>query len=94
MTSIIEIHGEFCYAKCDSGGRVVHQMPEDNPEWDMESIIKFLQMEEIILMEDCWMPKRLRIDTAAYTLVLVCFNHNLLTSFPVYYHILFDYNIT
>jgi hypothetical protein len=31
----------------------VHQMPEDNPEWDIESIIKFLQKEEIILMEDC-----------------------------------------
>jgi hypothetical protein len=31
----------------------VHQMPEENREWHMESIIKFLQKEEIILMEDC-----------------------------------------
>jgi hypothetical protein len=33
-------------------------------------------------------------DTVANTLVLVCLNPNPLTSFPVYYHILFDYNIT
>jgi hypothetical protein len=31
----------------------VHQMPEKNPEWDMESMVKFLQLEEIILLEDC-----------------------------------------
>jgi hypothetical protein len=28
-------------------------MPEKNPEWDMESMAKFLQLEEIILFEDC-----------------------------------------
>jgi hypothetical protein len=31
----------------------VHQMPETNPEWDVNSMVKFLQLEEIILMEDC-----------------------------------------
>jgi hypothetical protein len=31
----------------------VHQMPEKNPEWDMESMVKFLQLEEITLLEDC-----------------------------------------
>jgi hypothetical protein len=31
----------------------VHQMPEKNPSWDMESMVKFLQLEEIILFEDC-----------------------------------------
>jgi hypothetical protein len=31
----------------------VNQMPEDNPEWEIDSIIKFLQKEKIILMEDC-----------------------------------------
>jgi hypothetical protein len=32
---------------------VVHQMPDDKPEWDMESMLQFLRKEEIILMEDC-----------------------------------------
>jgi hypothetical protein len=27
-------------------------MPEKNPEWDMESMVKFLQLEEIIFLED------------------------------------------
>jgi hypothetical protein len=40
------------------------------------------------------MPKRHRFDRAASTLVLVCFSPYLLTSFPVYYRILSDYNIT
>jgi hypothetical protein len=31
----------------------VHQMPETKPAWDMESMVKFLQLEEIILFEDC-----------------------------------------
>jgi hypothetical protein len=31
----------------------VHQMPEKNPAWDMESMVRFLQLEEIILFEDC-----------------------------------------
>jgi hypothetical protein len=31
----------------------VHQMPEKNPAWDMESMVKFLQLEEIILFDDC-----------------------------------------
>jgi hypothetical protein len=31
----------------------VHQMPEDKPEWDMESMLQFLRKEEIIIMEDC-----------------------------------------
>jgi ribonuclease HI len=43
--------GHFVEHRLDTIG--VHQMPEENPEYDMESIIKFLQKEEIILMEDC-----------------------------------------
>jgi hypothetical protein len=31
----------------------VHQMQETNPEWDVNSMVKFLQLEEIILMKDC-----------------------------------------
>jgi hypothetical protein len=31
----------------------VHQMPEKNSAWDMESMVRFLQLEEIILFEDC-----------------------------------------
>jgi hypothetical protein len=31
----------------------VHQMPEKNPAWDIESMVRFLQLEEIILFEDC-----------------------------------------
>jgi hypothetical protein len=30
----------------------VHQMPEKNPEWDMESMVKFLQQEEKIFIKD------------------------------------------
>jgi hypothetical protein len=40
-----------CTSRLDTIG--VHQMPEKNPAWDMESMVKFLQLEEIILFEDC-----------------------------------------
>jgi hypothetical protein len=43
--------GHFVQHRLNTIG--VHQMPEDKPEWDMESMIKFLSTEEIILMEDC-----------------------------------------
>jgi hypothetical protein len=43
--------GHFITHRLDTIG--VHQMPEKNPEWDMESLVKFLQLEEIILLEDC-----------------------------------------
>jgi hypothetical protein len=43
--------GYFVEHRLDTIG--VHQMPEDNPERDIDSIIKFLRKEEIILMEDC-----------------------------------------
>jgi hypothetical protein len=43
--------GHFLTHRLDTIG--VHQMPEKNPEWDMESMAKFLQLEEIILFEDC-----------------------------------------
>jgi hypothetical protein len=40
----------FIMHRLDTVG--VHQMPEKG-EWDMESMGKFLQLEEIILLEDC-----------------------------------------
>jgi hypothetical protein len=40
--------GHFVEHRLDTIG--VHQMPEDNPEWDIESIIKILRKEEIILI--------------------------------------------
>jgi hypothetical protein len=43
--------GSFVSHRLDTIG--VHQMPETNPEWDINSLVKFLQLEEIILMEDC-----------------------------------------
>jgi hypothetical protein len=43
--------GHFLMHRLDTIG--VYQMPEKNPEWDMESMVKFLQLEEIILFEDC-----------------------------------------
>jgi hypothetical protein len=43
--------GHFLTHRLDTIG--VHQMPEKNPEWDMESMVKFLQLEEIIVFEDC-----------------------------------------
>jgi hypothetical protein len=43
--------GSFVSHRLDIIG--VHQMPETNPEWDVNSMVKFLQLEEIILMEDC-----------------------------------------
>jgi hypothetical protein len=39
------------YHRLDTIG--VHQMPEKNPAWDFQSMVKFLQLEEIILFEDC-----------------------------------------
>jgi hypothetical protein len=42
--------GHFLTHRLDTIG--VHEMPEKNPEWDMESMVKFLQLEEIILFED------------------------------------------
>jgi hypothetical protein len=48
---IISDCGHFVEHRLDTIG--VHQMPEDNPEWDIDSIIKFLRKEEIILIEDC-----------------------------------------
>jgi hypothetical protein len=38
---------------CHTIEKGVHQKPEKNPEWDMESMVKFLQQEEIIFLEDC-----------------------------------------
>ena len=43
--------GHFVTHRLDTIG--VHQMPEKDPEWDIESMVKFLQLEEIILLEDC-----------------------------------------
>jgi hypothetical protein len=43
--------GYFIKHRLDTIG--VHQMPEKNPEWDMESMVKFLQLEEIIILENC-----------------------------------------
>jgi hypothetical protein len=43
--------GHFVLHRLNTIG--VHQMPEDKPEWDMESMLQFLRKEEIILMEDC-----------------------------------------
>jgi hypothetical protein len=43
--------GSFVSHRLDTIG--VHQMPEINPKWDVNSMVKFLQLEEIILMEDC-----------------------------------------
>jgi hypothetical protein len=63
----------------------VHQMPEDKPEWDMESMLQFLRKEEIILMEDCRLHTRCELmiaqnvqisDTVANALVLVYFKNN------------------
>jgi hypothetical protein len=39
--------GQFLTQRLDTIG--VHQMPEKNPASDMESMVKFLQLEEIIL---------------------------------------------
>jgi hypothetical protein len=44
--------GHFVQHRLNTIG--VHQMQEDKPEWDMESMLQFLCKEEIILMEDCW----------------------------------------
>jgi hypothetical protein len=43
--------GQFISHRLNTIG--VHQMPEKNPAWDMESMVRFLQLEEIILYEDC-----------------------------------------
>jgi hypothetical protein len=43
--------GQFVQHRLNTIG--VHQMSEDKPEWDMESMLQFLQKEEIILTEDC-----------------------------------------
>jgi hypothetical protein len=43
--------GHFVQHRLDTIG--VYQMPEDKPEWDMESMFQFLCKEELILMEDC-----------------------------------------
>jgi hypothetical protein len=40
--------GHFVQHRLNTIG--VHQMPEDKPEWDMESMLPFLYKEEIILM--------------------------------------------
>jgi hypothetical protein len=48
---IIRDCGHFVQHRLDTIG--VHQMPEDEPKWDMESMFCFLRKEEIILMEDC-----------------------------------------
>jgi hypothetical protein len=42
--------GRFVENRLDTIG--VHQMPEDNPEWDIDRMIQFLRKEEIILMDD------------------------------------------
>jgi hypothetical protein len=39
--------GHFLTQGLDTIG--VHQMPEKTPEWDMESMVKYLQLEEIIV---------------------------------------------
>jgi hypothetical protein len=43
--------GTFVSHRLDTIG--VHQMPETNPKWDVNSMVKFLQLEEIIKMDDC-----------------------------------------
>jgi hypothetical protein len=43
--------GSFVSHRLDTIG--VHQMPETNPKWDVNNRVKFLQLEDIILMEDC-----------------------------------------
>jgi hypothetical protein len=43
--------GHFVQHRLNTIG--IHQMREDKPEWDMESMLQFLRKEEIILMEDC-----------------------------------------
>jgi hypothetical protein len=44
--------GSFVSHRLENSG--VHQMPETNPEWDVNSMVKFLQHGEIILIEDCY----------------------------------------
>jgi hypothetical protein len=43
--------GSFVSLRLDSIG--VHQMSETNLKWDVKSMVKFLQLEEIIPMEYC-----------------------------------------
>jgi hypothetical protein len=43
--------GHFLRHRLDTIG--VAKIPGKNPAWDMESMVKFLQLEEIILFEDC-----------------------------------------
>jgi hypothetical protein len=83
-------------------------MPEDKPEWDMESMLQFLRKEDIILMEDCWQHTRCELmsaqnvqisDKVANAFVLVYYKNNpfLLPSknFPILYPVhLFDSYIT
>jgi hypothetical protein len=74
--------GRFVQHKLDTIG--VHQMPEDKPKWDMESMFQFLCKEEIIFMEDCCLHIRCKLmicliahnvqinDTVDNALVLIC----------------------
>jgi hypothetical protein len=83
-------------------------MPEDMPEWDIESMLQSLSKEEIIQMEDCWLRKMCELmiahnvqtsDTVANALVLVYFKttlfYSLQKTFRCFYPVhLFDPYIT